>query len=127
VDEKKNLKRVTELKSLRKQMAVFSTAEESIKSDISKRKSLQEELNSTTSTPEAKSLSEEYNCIRDEMTKLKGENDEAFAKRGELKTQRDELQKQREKAFEHKKFIQEEYYKQRDAHRAWTEQNRKVR
>lgn len=107
-------------------MAVFSTAEESIKSDISKRKSLQEELNSTNSTPEAKSLSEEYNRIRDEMTKLKGENDEAFAKRGELKNQRDELQKQREKAFEHKKSIQEEYYKQRDAYRAWNEQTRKV-
>ena len=126
VDEKKNLKRITELKSLRKQMAVFSTAEESIKRDVAKRKSLLDELSSSTSTPEAKALSEEFNRIREEMTKLKGENDEAFAKRGELKTQREELQKQRDKAYEHKKMVQDEYYKQRDAFRAWNDQNKKV-
>ena len=126
VDEKKNLKRVTDLRSLRKQMSVFTTAEESIKSDISKRKALQDELSSTTQTPEAKALSEEFNRIREEMTKLKGENDELFAKRGELKTQREELQKERDKAYEHKKSLQDEYYKQRDAYRAWNEHNRKV-
>ena len=107
-------------------MSIFTVAEESIKSDISKRKALQEELSSTTQTPEAKALSEEFNRIREEMAKLKGENDEMFAKRGELKTQRDELQKARDKAYEHKKMVQDEYFKQRDAYRAWNEQNRKV-
>jgi uncharacterized coiled-coil DUF342 family protein len=126
VDEKKNLKRITDLRATRKQLATFSTAEESIKADITKRKALQDELSSSTSTPEAKSLSEEFNRIHDEMAKIKKENDEAFAKRGELKTQRDELQKQRDKAYEHKRTVQDGYYKQRDAHRAWNEQNRKV-
>jgi hypothetical protein len=126
VDEKKNLKRITDLKSVRKQLAVFSSAEESMKSDIAKRKALQDELSSSTATPEAKALSEEFNRIREEMAKLKGENDEAFAKRGELKTQRDELQKERDKAYEHRKAVQDEYYKQRDAYRTWTDQNRKV-
>jgi hypothetical protein len=126
VDEKKNLKRMSDLKGIRKQMAVFSTAEESIKSDITKRKQLQDELSSSTQTPEAKALSEEYNKIRDEMTKLKSENDDAYAKRGELRTQREELQKQRDKAYENKKAVQDEYYKQRDAYRLWNDQNRKV-
>lgn len=126
VDEKKNLKRITDLRSLRKQMSIFTVAEDSIKSDISKRKALQDELSSTTQTPEAKALSEEFNRIREEMAKLKGENDEMFAKRGELKTQRDELQKARDKAYEHKKTVQDEYFKQRDAYRAWNEHNRKV-
>lgn len=107
-------------------MSVFSTAEESIKQDISKRKALQDELSSAVSTPEAKALGEEFNRIRDEMTKLKSENDEAFAKRGELKTQREELQKERDKAFEHRKAVQNEYFKQRDAYRTWTELTRKV-
>ena len=60
------------------------------------------------------------------MTKLKGENDEAFAKKGELRNERDELQKVRDKAYERKKEVQDEYYKQRDAYRAWTEHSRKV-
>ena len=107
-------------------MAVFTSAEESIKSDIAKRKALQDELNSSVSTPEAKALSEEFNRIREEMAKLKSENDEAFAKRGELKSQREELQKQRDKAYEGKRAVQDEYYKQRDAYRGWNEQNRKV-
>jgi chromosome segregation ATPase len=126
VDEKKNLKRISDLRGIRKQMAVFSTAEESIKSDITKRKQLQDEISSSTQTPEAKALSEEYNKIRDEMTKLKSENDDAYAKRGELRTQREELQKQRDKAYENKKAVQDEYYKQRDAYRLWNDQNRKV-
>jgi uncharacterized coiled-coil DUF342 family protein len=126
VDEKKNLKRISDLKGIRKQMAVFTTAEESIKADITKRKALQDELSSSTQTPEAKALSEEYNKIRDEMTKLKSENDDAYAKRGELRSQRDELQKQRDKAYENKKAVQDEYYKQRDAYRLWNDQNRKV-
>lgn len=126
VDEKKNLKRITELKALKRQMSVFSTAEESIKSDVAKRKALQDELTSSASTPEAKALSEEFNRIREEMNKLKSENDEAYAKKGELRTQKDDLQKQRDKAYEHKKAIQEDYFKQRDAYRAWNDQNRKV-
>jgi uncharacterized coiled-coil DUF342 family protein len=126
VDEKKNLKRMSDLKGIRKQMAVFSTMEESIKSDISKRKTLQDELSSSTQTPEAKALSEEYSRVREELQKIKDENDDAFAKRGELRDQRTELQKERDKAYEHKKAIQDAYFKQRDAHRAWNEQNRKV-
>jgi hypothetical protein len=57
---------------------------------------------------------------------LKEENDSAFAKRGELKSQREELQKQRDKAYESKKAVQDEYYKTLKAHREWFEQNRKV-
>ena len=60
------------------------------------------------------------------MTKLKSENDEAFAKKGELRNERDELQKVRDKAYERKKEVQDEYYKARDAYRAWNEHNRKV-
>jgi len=126
VDEKKNLKRISDLKAIRKQMSVFSTAEESIKADITKRKKLQEELSSSTQTPEAKALSEEFNRIREELTKLKEENDSAFAKRGELRSQREELQKQRDRAYESKKAVQDEYYKQLKAHREWSDQNKKV-
>ena len=126
VDEKKNLKRITDLKSLRKQLSAFSTQEDSIKSDIQKRKSLQDEISSSTSTPEAKALGEQFGRIREEMTKLKSENDEAFAKKGELRNERDELQKLRDKAYERKKEVQDEYYKARDAYRAWNEHNRKV-
>ena len=127
VDEKKNLKRISDLKALRKQLSVFTTAEESIKSDIAKRKQLQDELSSSTQTPEAKALSEEFNKVRDEIKKLKAENDEAYNKRGELRGQRDELQKERDRAYEGRKEVQDEYYKQRDAYRAWNEQARKVR
>ena len=126
VDEKKNLKKITDLRALKKQMSVFTTAEESIKSDIAKRKALQDELSSSTSTPQAKALSEEFGKIRDEISKIREENDEAFAKRGELKAQREELQKEREKAYEAKKGLQDEYYKQKEAYRAWNDQNRKV-
>ena len=126
MDEKKNLKRISDLKVLRKQLSVFTSAEESIKADMAKRKKLQDELSSSTQTPEAKALSEEFNKIREELTKLKEENDSAFAKRGELRSQRDELQKQRDKAYESKRSIQDEYYKQLKAHREWSEQNRKV-
>jgi uncharacterized coiled-coil DUF342 family protein len=126
VDEKKNLKRITDLRALKKQMAVFTTAEESIKADIAKRKALQDELVSSTTTPQAKALSEEYGKIREEMNKLKEENDEAFAKRGELRAQRDELQKERDRVYEAKKGLQGQYYKQKEAYWGWTEQNRKV-
>jgi predicted nucleic acid-binding Zn-ribbon protein len=126
VDEKNNLKRVQTLKAVKRQFAEFNKIEESIKADIAKRKKLQDELNSSTSTPEAKALSEEFNRTRDEIAKLRSANDDAYAKRGELLTQREELQKQRDKAYEHKKNVQNEYYKQRDAYRAWNEQNRKV-
>lgn len=126
VDEKKNLKRIADLRSLRKQLSTHTVQEESIKVDITKRKALQDELNNATSTPEAKGLADEFNRIRDEMTKLRSENDEAFAKRGELRAQREDLQKQRDKAYENKKSVQDEYYKQRDAYRVWTEQTRKV-
>jgi len=126
VEEKKNLKKITDLRALKKQMSVFTAAEESIKSDITKKKALHDELSSSTSTPEAKALSEEYGRIRDEMSKIKEENDEAFAKRRELRAQREELQKERERAYEAKKGLQDEYYKQREAYRAWNDQNRKV-
>lgn len=126
VDEKKNLKKISDLKATKKHLAVFTSAEESIKSDIAKRKKLQDELSSSTQTPEAKALSEEFNKVREELAKLKEENDSAFAKRGELRSQRDELQKQRDKAYESKKAIQDEYYKQLKAHREWSEQTRKV-
>lgn len=126
VDEKKNLKRISDLKALKKQLSVFVTAEESIKADIAKRKQLQDELSSSAQTPEAKALSEEFNKVRDEMNKLKAENDDAYAKRGELRSQREELQKVRDRAYENKKAVQDEYYKQRDAYRAWTEHSRKV-
>jgi uncharacterized coiled-coil DUF342 family protein len=126
VDEKKNLKRISDLKALKKQLSVFLTAEESIKSDITKRKQLQDELSSSAQTPEAKALSEEYNKVRDEMNKLKAENDDAYAKRGELRSQREELQKERDRAYDLKKSVQAEYYKQRDAYWAWNEQSRKV-
>jgi chromosome segregation ATPase len=84
-------------------------------------------LSSSTQTPEAKALSEEYNKTRDEMNKLKAQNEEAYNKRGELRGQREELQKERDRAYEGKKKVQDEYYKQRDAYRAWNEQARKVR
>jgi hypothetical protein len=126
VDEKKNLKRISDLKGIRKQMAVFATLDESIKGDITKRKALQDEISSSTQTPQAKALSEEFARCREELQKLKEENDDAFAKRGELRDQRTELQKQRDKAYEHKKAVQGEYYKQLDAHRAWNDQYRKV-
>jgi uncharacterized coiled-coil DUF342 family protein len=126
VDEKKNLKRISDLKGIRKQMAIFSTLEEQIKSDISKRKALQDDLSSSNSTPEAKALSEQFSSAREELQRLKDENDDAFAKRGELRDRRSELQKERDGAYERKKAIQDEYYKQRDAHRAWNDQNRKV-
>ena len=64
--------------------------------------------------------------MREEMNKLKAENDDAYAKRGELRSQREELQKIRDRAYENKKAVQDEYYKQRDAYRAWTEHSRKV-
>jgi uncharacterized coiled-coil DUF342 family protein len=127
VDEKKNLKKITDLRALKKQLSVFTVAEESIKSDIQKRKTLQEELQSSTSTPAAKVLSEEYNKVREEMTRIKEENDEAYAKKGELRGQRDELQKERDRAYEAKKEVQDEYYKQRDAYRAWNDHTRKAR
>lgn len=126
VDEKKNLKKITDLRALKKQMSVFTVAEESIKADIIKRKALQEELTSSTSTPQAKALSEEYDKIKEEMNKIRGENDEAFAKRGELRAQRDEFQKDWDRAYKAKKGLQDEYYKQREAYRTWNEQNRKV-
>src|SRR3981189_1638625 len=117
---------MSDLKSLKKQLSVFLTAEESIKTDITKRKQLQDELSSSTQTPEAKALSEEYNKVRDEMNKLKAENDDAYAKRGELRGQREELQKERDRAYDLKKSVQGEYYKKRDAYWAWNEQSRKV-
>ena len=126
VDEKKNLKRITDLKSLRKQLSTFTTQEDVIKADIARRKALQDDLSSSTSTPEAKALSEDFARIREEMARLRGENDEAFARKGELRSERDELQKQRDKAYERKKELQDEYYKARDAYRAWNEYNRKV-
>jgi chromosome segregation ATPase len=126
VDEKKNLKRISDLKAIRKQMATFTTLDDSIKADLAKRKALQDDLSSSTQTPEAKALSEEFSRAREELQKLKEENDDAFAKRGELRDLRSDLQKQRDKAYEAKKAVQDEYYGQRDAHRAWTDQNRKV-
>ena len=126
MDEKKNLKRISDLKAIRKQMATFTTLDDSIKADLAKRKALQDDLSSSTQTPEAKALSEEFSRAREELQKLKEENDDAFAKRGELRDLRSDLQKQRDKAYEAKKAVQDEYYSQRDAHRAWTDQNRKV-
>lgn len=117
---------MTELRALKKQLSVHTVAEESIKQDIQKRKALQDELQSSTSTPAAKALSEEYNKVREEMNRIKEENDEVFAKRGELRGQRDELQKERDRAYEAKKEVQDEYYKQRDAYRAWNDHNRKA-
>ena len=82
VDEKKNLKKISDLRAIRKQISVFSTAEESIKSDITKRKQLQDELSSSSQTPESKALSEEYNKAREEMMSLKANYDASALTRG---------------------------------------------
>jgi uncharacterized coiled-coil DUF342 family protein len=126
VDEKKNLKRISDLKLLKKQLSSFTAIDESIKSDLAKRKKLQDELNSSTSTPEAKALSEEYTKIKLALTDLREENDSAYAKRGELRSQRDETQKERDAMYEKKKALQDEYFSQLKAHREWVDQSRKV-
>ena len=115
VDERKAL---AEISSLRKQRKGFAGFEESEKC-IADVKAQIAELRKTLDNPESKALSEKYNGIAKELDAIKAEQDEAFRGLNSLRDERTKLQGEQSAKYAALKEVKDTFYKAKQAFREY--------
>ncbi|EJU06177.1 hypothetical protein DACRYDRAFT_85981 [Dacryopinax primogenitus] len=88
VDEKRALAEISNLRRLRKNFEGFQGEEDSIGAERAKIDELRKKLDD----PEAKSISDRYEAIRNELLDIQKEGDELYASRSKLIEERNSLQ-----------------------------------
>ncbi|PGH09203.1 hypothetical protein AJ79_05732 [Helicocarpus griseus UAMH5409] len=118
VDERKNL---AEISNLRKQRKGFSGFDESQKV-IDDLKAQQSELKKTLDNPEARALSDKYSKIQQELDAIKVEQDSAFKNLNALRDERTKIHGEQQKAYAAVREIKDNYYKARRAYKEYEDE-----
>ncbi|PGH07136.1 hypothetical protein GX51_01923 [Blastomyces parvus] len=118
VEERKNL---AEISNLRKQRKGFSGFEESQKV-IDDLKSQLSELRKSLDNPEAKALSDRYSTIQQELDAMKAEQDSAFKNLNALRDERTKIHGEQQKAYTAVREIKDNYYKARRAYKEYEDE-----
>ncbi|OJD21032.1 hypothetical protein ACJ73_07630 [Blastomyces percursus] len=123
VEERKNL---AEISNLRKQRKGFSGFEESQKyiDDLNSQLS---ELKKSLDNPEAKALSDRYSTIQQELDAMKAEQDAAFKNLNALRDERTRIHGEQQKAYTAVREIKDNYYKARRAFKEYEDELYRIR
>ncbi|KAK2810061.1 hypothetical protein FQN50_003255 [Emmonsiellopsis sp. PD_5] len=123
VDEKNALSQIS---SLRKQRKGFSGFDEAQKS-IEELKAQQSELKKSLDNPEAKALSEKYSKIQQELDAIKAEQDGAFKNLNSLRDERTKIHGEQQTAYTAVRTIKDNYYKARKAYKEYEDEVYRLR
>ncbi|OJD18943.1 hypothetical protein AJ78_01055 [Emergomyces pasteurianus Ep9510] len=118
VDERKSL---AEISNLRKQRKGFSGFEETQKV-IDDLKSQLTELKKSLDNPEAKALSDRYSAIQQELDGMKAEQDSAYKNLNALRDERTRIHGEQQKAYSAVREIKDNYYKARRAYKEYEDE-----
>ncbi|ODM18682.1 hypothetical protein SI65_05299 [Aspergillus cristatus] len=123
VDEKKALSDVSTLRKQRKNFAGLNEGQkviDDLKAQIAS-------LRKTLDTPEAKALSERYTEIQKELDAIKAEKDSVFKNLNSLRDERTKLQGQQREKWSAIKEIKDKYYQGRRAYKEYEDEAWRVR
>ena len=113
VDEKKALAEISSLRKLRKNFSGFEESEKGI-ADV---KAQIAELKKTLDNPEQKALSEKYTAIAKELDGIKAEQDGAFKNLNALRDERTKLQGEQSTKYAALKAVKDKYFQGKKAYR----------
>lgn len=120
VDEKKALAEISNLRKQRKNFAQFDSSQKGIDELKAKIKEIKDSMDD----PEARALSENYTKIQAELDGIKAEQDEAFKNLNALRDERSKLQGEQQEKFQAVRKIKDDYY---GAKKAFAEYEREAR
>ncbi|KAL3493477.1 hypothetical protein BJX62DRAFT_200740 [Aspergillus germanicus] len=123
VDEKKILADISSMRKQRKNFASLDDAQkviDDLKSQIST-------LKKTLDNPEAKALSDKYTEIQKELDAIKAEQDGAFKNLNALRDERTKLHGEQQKKWTAIREVKDNYYKARKAYKEWEDEAWKIR
>ncbi|PWY65719.1 nuclear segregation protein [Aspergillus heteromorphus CBS 117.55] len=123
VDERKIL---TDVSNLRKQRKNFAGLDEAQKV-ITDLKTQIATLKKTLDNPEAKALSDKYTEIQKELDAIKAEQDSAFKNLNALRDERTKLHGEQQKKWTAIREIKDNYYKGRKAYKEYEDEAWKIR
>ncbi|KAL2869376.1 putative nuclear segregation protein (Bfr1) [Aspergillus lucknowensis] len=123
VDEKKIL---ADISTLRKQRKNFASLDEG-QNVINDLKTQIATLKKTLDNPEAKALSDKYTEIQKELDAIKAEQDGAFKNLNSLRDERTKLHGEQQKKWAAIREVKDNYYKARKAYKEWEDEAWKVR
>ena len=113
VDEKKALAEVSNLRKQRKNFAGFEETEKAITDTKAQIADFRKQLDN----PESKALSEKYNTIAKELDEIKAEQDEAFKGLNTLRDERTKLQGEQSAKYAALKAVKDNYYRAKAVYR----------
>lgn len=123
VDERKILSDVSNLRKQRKNFAGLEEAQKVI-NDL---KTQIASLKKTLDNPEAKALSDKYSEIQKELDAIKAEQDSAFKNLNALRDERTKLHGEQQKKWTAIREIKDNYYKARKAYKEYEDEAWRVR
>ncbi|ODH38769.1 hypothetical protein ACO22_02169 [Paracoccidioides brasiliensis] len=123
VDERKNLAEISNLRKQRKGFSGFDEAQKVI-DDL---KSQLSDLKKTLDNPEAKALSDRYSKIQKELDAIKAEQDSAFKNLNALRDERTKIHGEQQKAYAAVREIKDNYYKARRAYKEYEDEVFRIR
>ncbi|KAL2855939.1 hypothetical protein BJY01DRAFT_243119 [Aspergillus pseudoustus] len=123
VDEKKILADISSMRKQRKNFASLDEAQQVI-NDL---KTQIATLKKTLDNPEAKALSDKYTEIQKELDAIKAEQDGAFKNLNALRDERTKLHGEQQKKWAAIREVKDNYYKGRKAYKEWEDEAWKIR
>ena len=120
VDEKKALAEITNLKKVRKNFSAFDIQEKQISELRTQIKQIKESMED----PEVKALSEKYNTIQADLDTIKAEQDGVYKNLSSLRDERSKLHGEQREKFEAIRKIKDDYYGAKKAFAAFEREAR---
>lgn len=115
VDEKKALADISSLRKVRKNFGQFDDSQKTIDELRAKIKEIKDSMDD----PEQKAMSEQYNKIQAELDKIKAEQDVAYKSLSSLRDERTKLHGEQQETFSAIRKLKDDYYGQKKAAQAY--------
>ncbi|KAF8251348.1 hypothetical protein K440DRAFT_82631 [Wilcoxina mikolae CBS 423.85] len=123
VDEKKALQEISNLNKQKKNFAVIEEQQNSIDADRAKLKAMKDQKQD----PELKELNDKYDALDKELNEIKAEQDSVYKNFNSLRDERTRLHALQQEKWAAMKAIQDDFYQNRQAFRAYEREARKIR
>jgi uncharacterized coiled-coil DUF342 family protein len=123
VDEKKALSEISQLNRTKKSFGGFDASQKAI-DDL---RAQIADLKKTLDDPEAKALSEKYNTIQSELNEIKSEQDEVYKNLDSLRDQRTKLQGEQQEAWVTLKTYRDDHFEKKRAFREYENEAYRIR
>lgn len=120
VDEKKALSDISSLRKIRKNFGQFEESQKQIDDLRAKIKEIKDSMDD----PEQKAMSEQYNKIQAELDAIKAEQDEAYKGLSSLRDERTKLQGEQQEKYTAIRKIKDDYYGQKKAFQSYEREAR---